>query len=67
MLFNEIYTPIFEKLKLLKARERSALQLMSVSSRNKNKDIINNFKCNAKTHSTMDKSLFHFILNTSTF
>ena len=31
---------------------------MSVLSRNKDKDIISNFKCNPKTHSTMDEKKF---------
>ena len=53
MLFNEIYTPIFEKSKLVKPYERSVLQLLSVLSRNEEKDIINAFKHNAKTHSIM--------------
>ena len=58
MLFNEIYTPIFEKNKTIQPYEWSFLQLMSALSRNKDKDIINNFKCNAKTHSTMDEKKF---------
>ena len=33
MLFNEIYTPIFDKQKDVKVHERSVLQLMSVLSR----------------------------------
>ena len=53
MLFNEIYTPIFEKSKLVKPYERSVLQLLSVLSGNEEKDIINAFKHNAKTHSIM--------------
>ena len=58
MLFNEIYAPIFEKNKTVQAHERSAIQLMSVLSRNDEKDIINNFKCTAKTHSTLDEKKF---------
>ena len=57
-LFNEIYTPIFEKQKVVKAHERSVLQLMSALSRNKDKDIINDFKSNTKTHSTVDEKKF---------
>ena len=53
LLFNELYTPIFEKSKLIKPYERSVLQLLSVLSRNEEKDIINIFKHNSKTHSTM--------------
>ena len=56
MLFNEIYPPIFEKNpKKIRAHERSTVQLMSVLNRNKHKDIIHSFKCNAKTHSTLDE------------
>ena len=50
ILFNEIYTPIFEKNKIVLAHERSTFQLMSVLSRNDEKDISNNFKCTVKTH-----------------
>ena len=55
MLFNEIYTLIFEKNKVIQAHQRSVLQLMSVLNRNKDKDLINNFKSNAKTHATLDE------------
>ena len=58
MLFNEIYTPIFEKNKIVQARERSTIQLMRFLSRNDKKDIINNFKCTAKTHSTLHGKKF---------
>ena len=52
LLFNEISTPRFEKETVV----RSILQLMIVLGRNEDKDIINNFKCNAKkTHSTIDE------------
>ena len=57
MFFNEIYTPIFDKNKIVQSYERSVLHLMSVLSKNEDKDIINNFKCNAKTHSTMDENV----------
>ena len=52
-MFNEIYTQIFEKCKLIKPYERPVLQLWSVLLRNGEKDIVNTFKHNAKTHSTM--------------
>ena len=58
MLFNEIYTLIFEKNKVIQAHQRSVLQLMSVLNRNKDKDLINNFKSNAKTHATLDEKKF---------
>ena len=55
MLFNEIYTPIFEKNKLIQAQHRSVLQLMSVISRNEKKDLVRTFDANAKTHSTLEE------------
>ena len=56
LLFNEISTPRFEKETVVRAHESSILQLMIVLGRNEDKDIINNFKCNAKkTHSTIDE------------
>ena len=60
--------PSFEKSNIVLSHERSVLQLMSVLSRNDDKDIINNFKFNAKTHSKMDeKGSFHFMQNTFIF
>ena len=41
--------------KKIRAHELSTVQLMSVLNRNKHKDIIHSFKCNAKTHSTLDE------------
>ena len=68
MLFNEIHAPIFEKNKTVQAHERSAIQLMSVLSRNDEKDIINNFKRTAKTHSTLDeKKIILYMQSTSIF
>ena len=58
MLFNKIYTPTFGKNKIVQAYERWTIQLMSVLSRNDEKDIINNFNCTAKTHSTLDDKKF---------
>ena len=47
-LFGEICTPIFEKQKVVKAYERSVLQLLNVLSRNEENQhpsmIINNFQ-----------------------
>ena len=34
MLFNKIYSPIFEKNKTVRAHERSTIQLMNVLNRN---------------------------------
>ena len=55
MLFNEIYTPIFEKKKVMQAQYRSVLQLMSVINRNEEKDLVRTFDANAKTHSTLEE------------
>ena len=58
LLLIEIYMPIFEKHKLIKPYERSVLQLLDILSRNDEKDLINMFKDNAKTHSTMKQKRF---------
>ena len=51
------FTSIFEKCKLTKPYEGSVLQLLIVMSRNEEKGIINTFKYNEKTHSTMKKKI----------
>ena len=55
--FNEIYTPLFEKRKLVKPYERSVIQLLSVLVKNE-KGTLNSFKFNKKTHSTMKKKIY---------
>ena len=57
LLFNKIYTPIFEKKMLIKPYERSVLQIQSVLAKN-DKAVLKTFKCNEKTHSTMKNKLF---------
>ena len=57
MYFNEIYTSIFEKNKVIQALHRSVLQLMSVISHNK-EDLVTTFKANAKTRSTLEEKKF---------
>ena len=52
--FNEIYTPSFEKKKVLPARDRSVFQLLD-AIRLKDNTTLNIYKCTTKTHSTMDK------------
>ena len=42
-LFNEIYTPVFEKKKFVKPYQRSVLQLLTVLQ-NDNKGLLNTFK-----------------------
>ena len=54
LFFNEIYTPLFEKKKVLPARDRSVFQFFD-AIRLKDNTTSNNYKCTAKTHSTMDK------------
>ena len=56
LLFNETYTPLFEN-KLVKPYERSGLHLHPVLQRNR-KGLLNTFKFNQKTHSTMKQKKF---------
>ena len=58
MLFNEIYTPVFDKNKVIQAQHRSVLQLMSVISCNEEKDLVRTFNANEKTHSTLEEKKF---------
>ena len=51
---NEIYAPLLEKKKVLPARDRSVFQLFD-AIRLKDNSTLNDYKCTAKTHSTMDK------------
>ena len=55
MLFNE---KILEKSNLIKPYERSVLQILSVLSRNEEKDMINTLNHNAKTHLTMKEKIY---------
>ena len=54
LFFKEIYTPLFEKKKVLPARDRSAFELFD-AIRLKDNTTLNNYKYTAKIHSTMDK------------
>ena len=54
IFFNEIYTPVFEKKKVLSANERSVFQLLDAMRLN-NTGLINSYKTTAKTQATMDK------------
>ena len=58
LLFNEIYPPIFEKNKKMDPYERSTLQLMNIGVRNEEKDTVNSFLYNSKTHSTLKEKKF---------
>ena len=63
LLFNEFYTPIFEKKKILSPSERSVFQLLDTMLLN-NQGLLNSYTATAKTHCTMDKKyLFHSMLN----
>ena len=55
LLFNETYTPIFEKKKVLPPTERSVFQLLDAMKLN-DKGLLNSYKATSKTHSTMGKS-----------
>ena len=55
MLFNEIYTPIFEKNKVIQAHQRSVPQLMLIINRDEKRDLVRSFKVNAKIHSTLEE------------
>ena len=58
LLFNEIYPRIFQKNKKTDPFTRSTLQLMSVLVRDDEKDKINTFTYNSKTHSTLKEKKF---------
>ena len=53
LLFNKIYPPVFEKNKKVDPYERSSLQLLSIAVRNEEKDKLNSFPYNSKTHSAL--------------
>ena len=58
MKFNQLYLPIFEKNKKMDPYERSTLQLLSIMVRNKEKEKINSFPYNSKTHSTLKEKKY---------
>ena len=55
LLFNEIYTPIFEKEKIIEPHHRSVLELISIINRKEEKDITRQMKASAKTHATLEE------------
>ena len=57
LLFNEMFSPIFEKKKVLPASKRSTLQLLDAIQLN-DKGLLNSFKTTAKTDSTIEKKYF---------
>ena len=56
LFFNEIYSPIFEKKKVLSANERSVFELLDAMRLN-DEATINSFKTTAKTHAIMDEKI----------
>ena len=62
LLFNELYPPIFEKNKKMEPYERLTLQLLSIMVRNEEKETINSFPYNSKTHLRLkEKKICHFL------
>ena len=57
LLFNEIYTPVFEKKKVLPPSERFVLHLLDAMRVN-DMGVLDAYKATAKTCSTMDKKIF---------
>ena len=57
LFLNEIYPPIFEKKRVIAARDRSVYQLFS-TIRMKDDATLNKYRCIAKTHSTLGKRFF---------
>ena len=53
ILFNKIYSPIFEKNKKMEPYEQSTFQLMSITRRDEDKDKIHSFPYTSKPHSTL--------------
>ena len=70
LFFNENYTSIFEKKKVLPACERSVFQLLDAMRLN-DKGLINSYKTITKTHATLHKKYaiplyaehLHFLIN----
>ena len=61
-LFNEIYTPIFEKEKEIEAQYSSVLQLLPIIRRNDEKNVTRKIKASTKTHATFkEKKLSLFM------
>ena len=68
LLFNELYPPILEKNKNTDPFERSTLQIMSILVRDEEKEKINSFPYNSKTHSKLkEKCLLLFTPKTFIF
>ena len=58
LLFNEIYSPVFEKNKNISLHERSTSQIMSRVQKKKDKEEISAPPFNSKTHATLRKKIF---------
>ena len=57
LIFNEIYSPGFEKKKRLDPSERPIFQLLETLRKSDN-DELNSYKYTSKTHPTMSKKTF---------
>ena len=53
LLFDKLYSPIFEMNKKMEPYERLTLQLLSIMVWNEGKEKINSFPYNSKTHSAL--------------
>ena len=58
LFLNELYPPIFEKNKKFGPFERSTSQLLSVAVRNEEKNTLNSFPYDSKTHSILKEKKF---------
>ena len=55
LMYSEIYTPVFEKEKVLDPSQRLVFQLLEAIRENKDGNRLNSFKFNKETHATMGK------------
>ena len=58
LVFNELYSPIFEKNKKMKSFEQSTLQLLNIMVRDENMEKINSFPFTSKTKSTLKEKVY---------
>ena len=63
LLFNEIYTPIFQKDKCLDPSESSVFQLLDTMSKNYKGDL-NSYRYYQKTHATMKNKFYSTLRRT---
>ena len=58
LFFNELYPPIFEKTRKLTLLKGLRYNLLVSLSENEEKNTLNSFPCNSKTHSTLKEKKF---------